>query len=161
MSPGAAWAADPLPDLDVPYDGVDWPQDGPDPFDLGHDETAVLFWARGRPSRCFLGEPPGLTSDELHRAVPMGYTMLTVLQKVAVVAGGEPLRIWPHDADRSEDLVDMNSYQLIMPPGEAGRYLMVGVMRPFGWGLQVATDLSVRTGDPVLVCRVLHHVAWH
>jgi hypothetical protein len=161
MEPGTAWAAERLPDLGVPHSGVDWPQDGPGPFDLGHEETAVVFWARGRPSRCILGEPPDLMSEELHRAIPMGYTMLTVLRKVAVVSGGEPLRTWAHDTERSQRLVDMSSYQLMMPPGNAERYLMVGVMHPFAWGLHVATALSVRTGDPVLMCQVLNHVAWH
>lgn len=159
MDEQTSWVADELPTLDAPHRGFEWPTDSPGLFDLDHDETATLYWARGRPSRLFLGDPPDSLTDELHRQIPMGYTTLATLEKVAVVADGRRLRIWPHGPRRTT-AHDLQRYQLILPPLKDG-YLKLGASWPFRFAVANAIDLSARAGGPVAVCRVLGHANWH
>jgi hypothetical protein len=154
-----AWVADDLPDLQVAHEGFDWPAGGLDPFALDHDATVQLQWARGMPSRAY---PRPLSEDDLRardEAIPMGYTTLAELEKVAVAAAGELLRVWPH-GPRETHRGTLQPYQLVLPPAGRG-YLGLGAQWPFRYAAGDAVGLSDRTGGPVLVCRVLSHTDWH
>ena len=158
MDERTSWAADPLPDLHVPPAGFDWPAEGPDLFDVHHDQTATLYWARGTPTRLFLSEPA--ESDRVSDHIPMGYTTLATLEKLAIVADGQQLRVWHHSTRTVVDRGDLQQYQLVLPL-EDGNYLKLGASWPFRYSLADAMRLSEVTGRPVAVCRVLSHIDWH
>jgi hypothetical protein len=153
-----AWVADDLPRLQVVHQGFDWPVDGLDPFALDHDATALLQWARSRPSRGYLGPLSEVDLRSRDRAIPMGYTTLAELEKVAIADRGRLLRVWPH-GPRDTHGDTLQPYQLVLPPAGRG-YLGLGARWPFRYALDDAVDLSDRTGGPVLVCRVLGHIDW-
>lgn len=76
----------------TPWISYEWPADGVDPFDRTSPEPLWLLsdgsgrWGRGWPAgdrRDFGG-----LGDFLHR-VPMGYRVVEIRERVALVAGGE------------------------------------------------------------------------
>ncbi|MFI6825380.1 hypothetical protein ACIBJE_31190 [Micromonospora sp. NPDC050187] len=139
--------------------GVDWPKGGGDPFDPRLPWPGWLYWAHGQPSRVFPADqlPPG---DELLRAMPMGYTTLTLLERVALVSRGRRLKEWPPGERRSVG-GPFQPYQLILPPSGSAAHLMLGATWPERFAVRDGEQLSVRTGGTVLVCRVLDHQNWH
>jgi hypothetical protein len=159
MDEGTAWVADELPVVDVPHHGPEWPEGGPDPFGLQHDETVRLYWARGRPSLGYAGTEPHLAVGGLREAIPMGYTSLVVLEKLAVVSDGRRLRIWPHGPERVHS-GRLQAYQLLLPPDGAD-YLLLGTWWPYDRALAAGVELSARTGGPLVLCRVLADHYWH
>jgi len=159
MEEDTAWKSDVLPELQVPHQGFAWPDNGVDPFDLHHVQTATLYWAHGKPSRAFVTETPEGQSEKLYDAIPMGYTTLLELEKLALVADGRELRVWPH-SQRSFTPGNLQLYQFILPPIER-EYLKLGASRPFRFAMREAVALSARTGGPIVVCRVLSNISWY
>ena len=148
-----------LPGGPVPHAGFDWPVDGVDPFDLGHDETVTFFWSHSRPTRGFVGRAPDVQSAEVHDAIPMGYVTLALFEKLAIVADGRECRSWP-PSDLAGDPGGLQPYQLVLPP-LGGTYLRLGAAWPGRYALADSLALSARTRGPVILCRVLSHVDWH
>ncbi|MBO0841002.1 MAG: hypothetical protein J2O49_09310 [Sciscionella sp.] len=142
-------------ELDVEHRGYDFPPGGLGVFARTHPETARLYWSSGRPSLAFVDEPSGLA---LMRGIPMGYTTLQTLQKVAV-ATGEHLRVWAHEnADSSKGAA--NGYSIVLPPNRAGDYLWLAV-GTFGPTCGIARELARRTGEPAAIVRTLRSEPWH
>lgn len=75
----------------------DWPAGGPDPFDVEPAETLwVLVDGAGRWGRAW---PAGDLRDfgswgEFEQRVPMGYKVVQVLERLAVVKAGRVRRTW-------------------------------------------------------------------
>jgi hypothetical protein len=112
--------------------------------------------------------PAGRVPDdaELYRAIPMGYTTMTLMERVALVHSGRRQRIWEHDGYSQQ--TPLQPYQLILPPtgsksyqNPTRGYLRLGATWPFKWAVRDAEALSARMAGPVLVCRVLNHQNWH
>lgn len=139
--------------------GIDWPEGGGDPFDAGIAWPGRFYWARGRPSRLF--DDDGVPSyEELCAAIPMGYTSLSMLERVALYEAGQEIRLWLPDAAQGPRLL-LQPFQLLLPPdGEQGHQLL-GATWPVRFALLDGKALSARTGGPVLVCRALSHEGWH
>jgi hypothetical protein len=141
------------------FDGHDWPAGGRDPFGRDPGEGGRFYWSSGRPSRLL---PAGYTpsDDELYRAIPMGYTTLTLLERLALVAGDERLA-WPEGAESAEP-GPLQRYQLMLPRHGAAGHLLLGAGWPLGHAVGEAVSLSAHTGGgPVVLARVLGHRDWH
>jgi len=147
------------PHLD--HRGFDWPPEGVNPFDRSFPQAGRLYWAHEQPSLLFpADQPPERT--ELARAIPMGYTTLLLMERVALVTLGERnRRKWKHQA-QNRSVGPYQEYQLVVPPdGPEEKYLMVGAAWPFEWAHRDAVRLGQLTGRVVLVCRVLSYESWH
>ncbi|MEV0645460.1 hypothetical protein AB0I28_09360 [Phytomonospora sp. NPDC050363] len=141
------------------HQGVDWPDGGGDPFDGQAPEAGRFYWGHERPSRVFPDDydPPGA---DLQRAIPMGYTSLSLLERVALYDAGREVRVWRPDVRQGPDL-PLQPFQLLLPPGEDRRHQLLGASWPVRFALHDGRELSARTGGPVLVCRALSHQGWH
>ncbi|MFG1889254.1 hypothetical protein ACGFIR_15465 [Micromonospora sp. NPDC049051] len=139
--------------------GIDWPTYGGDPFDGALPWAGLLYWAREQPSRVFPADRVP-SADELHRAIPMGYTTLTLLARVALLHGGQQRRLWPEER-RPASRGQLQPYQLLLPPTGRERYLKLGASWPVRFALRDAEELSARTGGAVLVCQVVESHNWH
>ncbi|MFI5494997.1 hypothetical protein [Actinoplanes sp. NPDC051859] len=157
IRPTSAYVAPALPKLRLERGpGTDWPGGGPDLFDLRHEQTARLYWARNTPSRLF-GMDPTVPDPDPYPAIPMGYTTLQLLEKLAIVAGGQLLRLWPHGP---RAISASSPYRLILPPVD-GKYLDLGAAHPVRFAVADALQLSARTAAPIVLCRVLYDQNWH
>ncbi|MEH1015703.1 hypothetical protein V6U90_21640 [Micromonospora sp. CPCC 206060] len=150
--------ADGSPDLPVDHRGINWPEDGDNPFDGSVSWSGLVYWAHGELSRLFHADRMP-TDTELLRAIPMGYTTLTLMERVALVVNGRQQRIWQHDARYAK--TPLQPYQLVLPPTATSGYLKFGTTWPFKWAVRDAEALSARTGGAVLVCQVLSNQNWH
>ncbi|XTZ14123.1 hypothetical protein ACQSSU_21780 [Micromonospora echinospora] len=92
--------------------------------------------------------------------MPMGYTTLTLMERVALVSQGRRLKDWPPGEHRTVS-GPFQPYQLVLPPSGAAGYLLLGATWPERFAVRDGERLSARTGGPVLVCRVLDHQNWH
>lgn len=140
--------------------GHDWPAGAGNPFDPELPWPGRLYWARGKPSRVFPAdrEPTG---NELYAAIPMGYTTLATLERVALFRRGARLRGWEQGSSPKADLMGYQPYQVVLPPDDEGRYQLVGVSWPERYAVDAAGQLSARVDGLVLLCRVLSHSNWH
>ncbi|WP_049578328.1 hypothetical protein [Streptomyces sp. SBT349] len=64
-----------------------------DPFDATRPETQYLVLRGSRPSYAFTD--PDVFGPSLSEWIPMGYGILRIAQKVAVLRGGQVARQWP------------------------------------------------------------------
>lgn len=141
--------------------GHDWPAHGGNPFDADLPWAGRLYWARAKPSRVFPPdrEPAG---DELYAAIPMGYTTLATLERLALFHRGRRLAAWEQGPPSSNvQLAGLQQYQVLLPPDDEGRYQLVGVNWPERFAVGAAEQLSGRVDGPVLLCRVVDHCGWH
>ncbi|GAB1693469.1 hypothetical protein [Krasilnikovia sp. M28-CT-15] len=93
-----AWAVDPLPALTATTSlRADWPRAGLDPFDVTDRRTQRMMFATGYTLAWPASDGAEPSSDErgAHAAVPMGYTTLSLLEKLAVVYQGRLIAEWP------------------------------------------------------------------
>ncbi|MEV4413779.1 hypothetical protein [Catellatospora sp. NPDC049609] len=142
------------------FRGADWPDGGGDPFDGRLPYAGLFYWAHEKPSRVF---PAEQTPDDtaLYAAIPMGYTTLALLERVALVTGGRCRRRWKAGGSRAV-ATPLQQFQLLLPPtGPDGGYLLLGATWPERFAVRDAERLSARTGGRVLVCRPLEHHNWH
>jgi hypothetical protein len=99
-------------------------------------------------------------ADELYRAIPMGYSTLSLMARIALYHGGQQRRLWP-EANRPTPRGPLQPYQLLLPATDTRRHLRLGASWPVRFALRDAEELSARTGGPVLVCQVLEFHNWH
>lgn len=137
--------------------GIDWPQGGGDPFDGTSQHAGRFYWGRRRPSRVFADEeePAGLLE-----AIPMGYTSLSLLERVALFEAGSEVRVWRPEAAQGPRLL-LQPFQLMLPPTGGQGHQLLGATWPVRFALRDGLELSARTGGAVLVCRALSHEGWH
>lgn len=85
----------PVPDPGVVYD---WPEGGGDPFDTSPDETRWVLLAGRRLGRTWPAgdlRDFGSWSTDFESRVPMGYKVIQVAERLAVVDHGRVVREWP------------------------------------------------------------------
>lgn len=85
----------------TPWISFEWPADGVDPFDRAAPEPLWLLrdgsgqWGRGWPA----GDRRGFAgSDEFLQRVPMGYRVVEIRERVALVTDGELVHASPRSA---------------------------------------------------------------
>ncbi|MEH3032453.1 MAG: hypothetical protein PGN07_00055 [Aeromicrobium erythreum] len=124
-----------------------------DTFGLDHDATARLHATNRGFTRAYTGPDPDLSTLMQH--VPMGYTNLDHLEKVAVVLDGELLRFWPART-RTQ------AFDVVVPPQGELRFMRLGVSHPVRYAVDQGVNLSARLrGLPLLVVRRLSSTSWH
>jgi hypothetical protein len=91
------WAVDPLPVPAATPLRVEWPSDGLDPFDVADRRTQWLMFASGftRAWPASEGMQPAGDRREPADVIPMGYTGLSLLEKLAVAHRGRLVAEWP------------------------------------------------------------------
>ncbi|GAB1646482.1 hypothetical protein [Krasilnikovia sp. MM14-A1259] len=158
-----AWAVDPLPAL-APTTNLcaDWPRAGLDPFDVTDRRTQRMMFASGGFTRAWPasdGARPESDERGASEAVPMGYTTLSLLEKLAVVHRGRLIAEWPR--------CPVAPSEPVRPPR-----LVVHVQRlrdarhadDYQGALDLALALS-GTGawreEPIMVVDVLTTEPWH
>jgi hypothetical protein len=85
----------PEPGAEVAYD---WPDGGGAPFEVSADETRWVLVAGSRFGRTWpAGDPRdfGSWGPDFERRVPMGYKVIQIAERLAVVEQGRVLREWP------------------------------------------------------------------
>jgi len=140
-------------------DRIDWPRGGGDPFDGTIEWPGRFYWSHQMRSRVFpADEAP--SADELYAAIPMGYTTLALLERVALYQDGRQEALWLPDAAQAVR-EPLQPFQLLLPPADGSGCRLLGASWPVRYALTDGEDLSKRTGGAVLVCRVLSHENWH
>ncbi|MGK5672576.1 hypothetical protein ACSNOB_06995 [Micromonospora sp. URMC 106] len=139
--------------------GIDWPAHGGNPFDSALPWPGLLYWAHEQPSRVFPADRVP-SADELHRAIPMGYSTLSLMARIALYHGGQQRRLWPEE-NRRTPRGPLQPYQLLLPATDTRRPLRFGANWPVRFALRDAEELSARTGGAVLLCQVLEFHNWH
>ncbi|MBB6038137.1 hypothetical protein [Phytomonospora endophytica] len=139
-------------------ESLDWPADGGELFRAG-GRAGRFYWARGRPSLVFADDwTPSFA--ELLDAIPMGYTSLSLLERVALYNTGREVRVWRPDATQAPDRPPQ-PFQLLLPPfGEHGHQLLTATS-VVGPALREGRELSARTRGKVLVCQAISQQGWH
>ncbi|MFC7327931.1 hypothetical protein [Marinactinospora rubrisoli] len=123
----------------------DFPSGGLDPFDVAESRTQWVIEARGW-ARAWVPDDPAAAADPYvlrvagespFDGIPMGYRYLAVLEKLAVVVAGEPVREWPEAAPDTRARDVSVAFDRGARPGEPlddaaiRRYL--GNDRPWPW----------------------------
>jgi hypothetical protein len=95
-----AWVVDPLPVLEPTPVRVQWPSGGLDPFHVGDRRTQWMMFASGftRAWPVSEGMQPAGDGRRAVDVIPMGYTGLSLLEKLAVVRRGRLIAEWPRGA---------------------------------------------------------------
>ncbi|AUI50952.1 hypothetical protein [Arthrobacter crystallopoietes] len=140
----------------------DCPQDGLDPFDIDEPQTQHLFLARGW-CRGWIAsaEADNQAYDDAYRGgVPMGYKSLVAHEKLAVVNQGTLVAAWSEtDTPSVPPHHDpaWRIYRLLLQRDatDAGSYAS------YREALDAALELSGRTGEAIMVSRLLRVHAWH
>jgi len=141
-----------------PVDGA-WLSDAPSPFDLDHETTARLIETNRGVSPCILGE---LEWRRIYDHVPMGYTQLFILEKRAVIAGGDLLRLWPSKHESVKDFTQDKYRAIIADEDPEATHLSLGVSNPLWAAVKAGVRISHRmSGAPVLLTKILSEVSWH
>jgi hypothetical protein len=115
----------PAPGVEITYD---WPDGGGGPFDASADETRWVLVAGKRFGRTW---PAGDRRDfgsrdpDFQRRVPMGYKVIQVVERLAVVDDGRVVREWPESNEvRPRPVFD--PYQRHVPgSGSSGTYAVL------------------------------------
>lgn len=99
----SAWGRDPMPFLPPTQTMYDCPADGLDPFDVTEPRTQYVLDARGLGRAWVAPSDPearfyGLDEKDFDAKIQPGYKYVRVLEKLAVVSGGQLLREWPQTA---------------------------------------------------------------
>ncbi|GGQ83314.1 hypothetical protein [Couchioplanes azureus] len=158
-----AWAVEPLPVLPRTSDlCADWPRDGLDPFDVTDRRTQRMMLASRRLTRAWpASEGASPTSDErgAYKAVPMGYTTLSLLEKLAVVHRGRVIAEWPRCPASPSD--PARPLQLAV---RCQRSTQVRHANDYRGALDLALALSATSAlgdEPIMVVDVLTTEPWH
>jgi len=146
-----AYAADPLPTLDVDVRiAGEVPDTEPLPFALDHDDTRLLLGTNSSLSRCLPAQSSKDRFDTWN--MPMGYTQLYLYEKRAVALAGDLLRLWPARY--------LRGCHLIVPTGGSG-HLQLGAATPYRFAVSQAITLSRLTAGPVLLVAEVSQQTWH
>jgi hypothetical protein len=144
--------------------GFDFPVGGGNPFDPRQPWPGRLYWARNTLSRLFSAEttPP---SEDLYRAIPPGYTTLTLLERISIIVPEKEPQA-PNREAGHRFAGPLQPYQVILRSrargdGTAFSAIMLGVSWPIRWAVGDAWSISARSGEPVLLCSVISHRNWH
>lgn len=149
-----AWVGDPIAVPVVEHRRLgppEWLAGHPSPFATDHDDALLLVTTNRGFSDC--GTSEDFTDRALFDHVPMGYTSLGIVEKRAVVAAGEVVRLWP---GRKTTEYGVTTVDADGTPLSAGRTTLL-------WhALQLAVRWSALLGDrPLLVTTTVETRAWH
>jgi hypothetical protein len=165
----------PEPDDQVDHD---WPEGGGAPFDTAPDETRWVLFARGRFGRTWPAGDAldfGSSTTDFARRVPLGYTTIQVVERLAVVDRGTVLREWPLSGPRVDvEVRVLDPYQRHVPGFEPDPTFEVldgrGSRRgPDGAWIHHRHDsydaaiahARTMTDRRVLVVRLIEEKGWH
>ena len=130
------------------------------------NETALFFATTRGVSRCLEGaelsahfDDPGPTLA----TIPAGYTQLYTLEKRAVVACGTVVRYWSEAPwrERFTSIPRHHGTQAFFADRRDEKSLRVTLMWPLRFAMQQAEQLSLRTGDPIVVACIVAEQTWH
>ena len=159
----------------------DWPEGGGAPFDTSADETRWVLVAGGRFGRTWpAGDRRAFGSQDpdFERRVPMGYKVIQLAERLAVVDHGSVVREWASTGLTSTGYPPAppvaDPYQHHVPGVAASETFQVmageGPVRgPEGRWLShehdsyaaALTEACAMRGKRVLVVRVLETLNWH
>ena len=165
----------PEPGAEVTYD---WPEGGGAPFDTSADETHWVLLAGGRFGRTWpAGERRefGSTHPDFERRVPMGYKVIGIGERLAVVDRGTVLREWPQSGPRSgAEIPVLDPYQHHVPGFESSGIFDVldgqgGRRGPDGRWIShrhdsydaALAEARTMTDRRALVVRLIEELNWH